>query len=191
MPVLEYANIAWSDLTNYQSARLELFQRRAAHAKVILCLPLFQPSNHDEILRKIGWDSLQSRRTLAVATLSYQMASGKIPEHLLHQHFPKRNQQYPLCHQDHFETSLTCTQVFGQSPLFQACTIFNQFPKTLQQAKTLTQFRQGERQELLSKFCPCAQHIRRTSQNLSLYIVIVISSSSFPHNSCHSPCTIE
>ena len=162
-PVLEYASIAWSDLTNYQSARLERFQRRAA--KIILRLPLFQPSNHDEILSKIGWDSLQSRRTLALATLGYQMAHGKIPEHLLHQRFPKRNHPYALRHQDHFETPLTRTQVFGQSPLFQACTIFNQLPKILQQAKTLAQFRQGARKELLSKLCPCAQHIRRTSQN--------------------------
>ena len=77
---------------------------------------------------------MQSRRTLALATLGYQMAYGKIPEHLLHQRFPKRNHPYALRHQDHFEIPLTRTQVFGLSPL--ACTIFNQLPKILQQAKT-------------------------------------------------------
>ena len=79
-PILEYACTAWGNQGTTQVDRLERFQRRAA--KIILRLPLFAPSNHDELLATIGWPSLASRRKYFQAVLGHRMATGNVPQHL-------------------------------------------------------------------------------------------------------------
>ena len=80
-PVVEYACIAWPKLSAHLRNRLERFQRRAF--KVILRKPLFEPSDHDEVLLTLQQPSLESRRQYKSAILGFQLANKTAPQHLL------------------------------------------------------------------------------------------------------------
>ena len=82
-PVVEYACIAWPKLSAHLRNRLERFQRRAF--KVILRKPLFEPSDHDEVLLTLQQPSLESRRQYQSAILGFQLANKTAPQHLLNE----------------------------------------------------------------------------------------------------------
>ena len=83
-PVVEYASIAWPKLSAHLRNRLERFQRRAF--KVILRKPLFESSDHDEVLLTLQQPSLESRRQSAI--LGFQLANKTASHHLLNECFP-------------------------------------------------------------------------------------------------------
>ena len=92
-PVVEYACIAWPKLSAHLRNRLERFQRRAF--KVILRKPLFEPSDHGEVLLTLQQPSLESRRQYQSAILGFQLANKTAPQHLLNECFPLRVQPAP------------------------------------------------------------------------------------------------
>lgn len=160
-PVLEYACNAWSGLPISLMDRLERFQRRAA--KLILRRSLYTHSNHSELLDSVGWETLSSRRRYRLAILGFHLASRSVPPHLLEDIFPKRNQPYQLRHCDHFETPIANTLLYQSSPLFLACTTFNQLPDWLKQEREFTKFKQGAKIHLLTSVCSCSKHILKCS----------------------------
>ena len=85
-PVVEYACIAWPKLSAHLGNRLERFQRRAL--KVIIRKPLFESSNHDEVLLTLQQPSLESRRQYQSAVLGFQLANKTAPQRLLNECFP-------------------------------------------------------------------------------------------------------
>lgn len=162
-PVLEYASVAWSNLPAHLRDRMERFQRRAA--KIILRKPLFLPSDHDELLHLIDWASLASRRDLQHAILGYQIATQTAPTHVMQEAFPTRTAVERPCrtglrHSPFFLTPVPNAFYFSHSPLFYTSTLFNQLPPALQAQKTLTLFKEGAAEALLTRVCPCTQHIR-------------------------------
>ena len=92
-PVVEYACIAWPKLSAHLRNRLEHFQWRAF--KVILRKPLFEPSDHDEVLLTLQQPSLESRRQYQSAILGFQLANKTAPQHLLNECFPQQVQPAP------------------------------------------------------------------------------------------------
>ena len=157
-PILEYASIAWSNLTSTLATRLERLQRRAA--KIILRRPLFCPSNHDEILAEIGWPTLSSRRTFHLAIFGYRLSVKNVPNHLISEILPEKKYTRSVRHPEHFVLPTANTVVFMNSPIIRASTVFNNLPASVRTAKSLTEFKQRACLELLSSLCSCTAHIR-------------------------------
>ena len=87
-PVVEYACIAWLKLSAHLRNRLERFQRRGF--KVISRKPLFEPSDHDEVLLTLQKPSLGSRRQYQSAIVGFQLANKTAPQYMymLNECFP-------------------------------------------------------------------------------------------------------
>lgn len=157
-PILEYASVSWCSLSATLCDRLERFQRRVA--KIILRRPLFEHSDHDELLRKIGWSSLSSRRQLKLAVLGRRLATGSAPPHIQQVAFGERHVPYRLRRQDHFDTPIAHTQLYMQSPIFLSSTIYNSLTQATRSKESLEEFKESARQEVLSQICPCRRHVR-------------------------------
>lgn len=159
-PILEYSSVAWSNLPAHLLNRLERFQRRAA--KIVLRKPVFMPSDHDLLLDEVGWETLSSRRELHLAILGHAIATARAPQHILQASYPKRVLRHDLRQQPYFNTPIPNTTLYQESPIFQACTIFNKLPPSVQELQTTSDFKTAAQLELLSCLCSCTDHLRRT-----------------------------
>ena len=93
-PILEYASVAWGNVSRKEAEQLERFQRRAA--RLIPGLPLFARVNHSGLLLGAGLRTLESRRECALAILGHQLFTRKFPSHLEKVNMPKRTTIYEL-----------------------------------------------------------------------------------------------
>ena len=154
-PVVEYAFIAWPKPSAHLRNRLERFQRRAF--KVILRKPLFEPSDHDEVLLTVQQTSLESRRQYQSAILGFQLANKTAPQHLLNECFPPASPARSLRQRNHFQLPTPHTTLYQSSPIYFAARTFNELPKHLQSIKNLSEFKRRA-QHFLSYSCPCSNH---------------------------------
>ena len=127
-PVVEYTCIAWPKLSAHLRNRLERFQRRAS--KVILRKPLFEPSDHDEVLLTLQQPSLESRRQYQSAIIGFQLANKTAPQHLLNECFPPASPARSLRQRNHFNLPTPHTTLYQSSPIYFAARTFNELPKT-------------------------------------------------------------
>ena len=160
-PVVEYACIAWPKLSAHLRNRLERFQRRAF--KVILRKPLFEPSDHDEVLLTLQQPSLESRRQYQSAILGFQLANKTAPQHLLNECFPPASPARSLRQRNHFKLPTPHTTLYQSSPIYFAARTFNELPKHLQSIKNLSEFKRRAQQHFLSYSCPCSNHPNRSA----------------------------
>ena len=160
-PVVEYACIAWPKLSAHLSNPLERFQRRAF--KVILRKPLFEPSDHDEVLLTLQQPSLESRRQYQSAILGFQLANKTALQHLLNKCFPPASPARSLRQRNHFQLPTPHTTLYQSSPIYFAARTFNELPKHLQSIKNLSEFKRRAQQHFLSYSCPCSNHPNRSA----------------------------
>ena len=147
-PVVEYACIAWPKLSAHLRNRLERFQRRAF--KVILRKPLFEPSDHDEVLLTPQQPSLESRRQYQSAILGFQLANKTAPQHLLNECCPAASPARSLRQRNHFQLPTPHTTLYQSSPIYFAARTFNELPKHLQSIKKICP---SSREEHNNTFC--------------------------------------
>ena len=141
--------------------RLERFQRRAF--KVILRKPLFEPSDHDEVLLTLQQPSLESRRQYQSAILGFQLANKTAPQHLLNECFPPASPARSLRQRNHFKLPTPHTTLYQSSPIYFAARTFNELPKHLQSITNLSEFKRRAQQHFLSYSCPCSKHPNRSA----------------------------
>ena len=153
-PILEYADIAWSNLPTTQSDRLERTQRKAA--RIILGLSLYEPTSHSRLLSSLNWPTLSSRRKLHLAQLGYALHTRTAPAHLLEAAFPPRSTPYALRHSTTFDTPIAHTNTYRDSPIFLSSTIYNTLPQSIRDAKSTAQFKALASDFLLEYTCSCS-----------------------------------
>lgn len=152
-PRIEYASCAWPVLPAHLTEKLERFQRKAG--KIILRQPLYEHSNHRELLADLGWETLHSRRLVCSAVLGHRLATGNAPSHLSQVRFPERLPSYPFRHTEHFLLPTPNTLLFQNSPIYFAASVFNSLPKSSQTEKDLKKFKQAAKIHLLTSVCSC------------------------------------
>ena len=128
--ILEYASVAWGNVSRNEADQLERFQRRAA--RLILGLPLFTRINHSELLLEAGLPT-RSRRECALAKLGHQLFTRKVPSHLEKVNMPKRTTVYELRrHRTTFIPSAH-TSAYRDSVILKWLHTFHCLPKSLQE----------------------------------------------------------
>lgn len=155
-PILEYADIAWSGLPQCQADRLEHFQLRAA--RIILSKPLFSHTSHSHLLFLLNLPTLSSRRQYHLSILAFHIKNRTAPKHLLDVSFTHRTQPYSLRHAQTFNTPIPRTTLYLESPLFKSSTVFDTLPLSIQNAKSLTNFKKAASKFLLSTKCSCSSY---------------------------------
>jgi len=77
-PVLEYGSTIFDNLPIKLNARLENIQRSAA----LTCSGAMQRTNRANLLKELGWDTLQERRKYFRLSLFFKMTHGMAPGYL-------------------------------------------------------------------------------------------------------------
>ena len=139
------SGIAWHKLSAHLRNRLERFQRRAF--KVILRKPLFEPSDHDEVLQTLQQPPLESRRQYQSAILGFQLANKTASQHLLNECFPPARSARCLRQRSHFQLPTPHKTLYQSSPIYFAAHTFNEIPKHLQSIKNLSEFKRRAQQK--------------------------------------------
>ena len=103
-PTLEYADIAWSNLSKCQADWLEHFQRKAA--RVLLKMPLFTPISHSWLLNRLQLPTLSSWQRYPLSLLAYTTILRSTPIHLLEVTFSQLEPSYLLRHSWTFSTPI-------------------------------------------------------------------------------------
>ena len=78
MPILEYADVVWWNLTKYQEDELEKVQLKAAR----IVTGTTKLVSHDNLYRETCWETLNSRRKQHKLTLYYKMINNLTPPYL-------------------------------------------------------------------------------------------------------------
>ena len=136
---------------------LERFQRKAG--KIILGIPLSSPSNHTYILTELGWPTLSSRRQMKLLLLAFKLYTRTAPSHLLAVCPPRYTAVIPLRHCRVFALPQTRTNTHLNSPIIQACHLFNCLPPHLREARSYREFHAKASSLTLSTTCNCSNHI--------------------------------
>ena len=154
-PTIEYSDVAWSSLTKTQSDRLERLQRRAA--RITLGLSLYNSQiKHSELLGKVKWPTLSSRRSLHLATLGHKLYTKSAPQHLLEESFQQYTPPYSLRHSSSFSLPHTHTFAYQHSPIYSASEHFNALPSDLRNIRKPASFINRASQLLLTYQCSCS-----------------------------------
>ena len=160
-PVVEYACIAWPKLSAHLRNRLERFQRRAF--KVILRKPLFEPSDHDEVLLTLQQPSLEISPPVPVSYTRFLARQQDRSSALAKRMLPPASPARSLRQRNHFQLPTPHTTLYQSSPIYFAARTFNELPKHLQSIKNLSEFTRRAQQHFLSYSCPCSNHPNRSA----------------------------
>lgn len=156
-PILEYACIALTPLSNMITDCLERFQRRAA--RLCLRLPLFKPTNHSALLHRLSLPTLSSRRQLRHTQFAHKIHHQLAPSHIRNlalltvTHSP-----YSLRHSRSYHIKTSRTDRHKESPVNIALHHFNSLPSTLREIGDHTSFKEASSNLLLNSICSCSAH---------------------------------
>jgi len=109
-PILEYGNVLFDNCTAREAQSLEQIQRRAA----LICTGAFKRTGSILLLKEIGWQQLNTRRTKAKLILLYKIINNLSPAYLkdLLPNLVRDATNHNLRHGNDFRiprTRLTCT----------------------------------------------------------------------------------
>ena len=149
--ILEYASVAWGNVSRNEADHLERFQRRAA--RLILGLPLFACVNHPELLLGAGLPTLESRRECALAILGHQLFTRKVPSHLEKVNRPKRTIIYELHRHRTTFIPTAHTSTYRDAVILKSLHTFHSLPKSLQEITSHHIFRNAAIKHLESQVC--------------------------------------
>ena len=78
LPIIEYADVVYDNLSKQLSNELEKIQRQAALA----CTGAYRHTQHQAILRELGWIPLDLRRRCHRLNLFYKILNNKTPNYI-------------------------------------------------------------------------------------------------------------
>ena len=136
-PQLEYASSCWDPYTKDHITKLEAVQRRAAR----WCLNDFSPySSVSSMLDRLGWQSLQQRRSTARVVLlykiTYQLVAIQMPPHFL-----KTTRTSLRNHSLHYHPIYTNRDYYKFSFFPRTVVFWNHLPNSIVNIKDLDAFK--------------------------------------------------
>jgi len=78
LPVMEYSNVVYDNLTNDLSNKLENVQRAAA----LMCTGAYRRTSYEKLLAELGWETLKLRRKYQPLVLMHKIHNGLTPNYL-------------------------------------------------------------------------------------------------------------
>ena len=141
LPHFDYCSTVWSGLGQGLSDKLQKLQNRAAR---VITKTGYETRSSD-LLSKLGWDKLATRREKQNATLMFKMMSGLVPDNIQNL-FEKRNTQlkYNIRNQ---ENALVLpkprTEYLKKCFSYSGAKLWNGLSSSSKKAKTVSQFRKN------------------------------------------------
>ena len=140
LPLFDYCDVVWGNLNQGLSDRLQKLQNRAAR---IITKSDYSIRSID-ILNKLNWDNLETRRFKHKATLMFKIRNNRAPNYLNRYQQLSQHTHYNLRGQD---TDLVLpkpkTEYLKKSFLYDGAKIWNNLPPSTKKSKTILQFRRN------------------------------------------------
>ena len=137
-PLLEYASVVWDGCSQNDKEKLEKLQHEAAR----IVTGLTKSTSIQKLLQEIGWVSLTDRRTINKLTIMYKHRHNELPSYLhdiLTDQIAERT-RYNLRNNDNYETIVRRTELFNQSFVPSAVTLWNNLEENIRSSPSLTNF---------------------------------------------------
>ena len=151
-PLLEYASAAWNPHTNRDTETIEKVQRRAAR---FVAHDYRRSTNSQDLVNKLGWDSLESRRLLAQATLFY-----KIKNKLIDLEFPSSIQPASKSSIQHAMLQpYSSVLAYSYSPFVRTVRVWNKLKTETVQANNISLFKSLAMRDIQNMKTP--NHLKR------------------------------
>ena len=77
-PVLDYGDIIYDPCLKLESEAIEKFQCKAA----LVCTGAFRITSSERLLNELGWEEVETRRTVHRQTLFYKIVNSLSPPYL-------------------------------------------------------------------------------------------------------------
>lgn len=138
-PLLEYASVVWDGCADYEKDKLERLQYEAAR----IVTGLTRSVSINELIKEIGWLSLQERRNLQKLTIMYKIENGMLPDQFSNI-FPNRvgeNSDYNLRNASNFEVVNRRTSLFSNSFVPSAVNQWNNLPVHIKNSNSVSVFK--------------------------------------------------
>ena len=138
-PLLEYADVVWSNCTKYESNDLEKIQNEAA--RIVTGATKLVSIN--SLLTETGWETLESRRKKHKLILFYKMQNGLSPDYLISLVPPTvgSTSSYPLRNASNLHTINAGSQLYYNSFLPSVVRDWNELPAQTRESASLNIFK--------------------------------------------------
>ena len=138
-PILEYASILWDGCSIYDRDALEKLQLEAAR----VVTGLTRSVSLANLFNEIGWVSLSDRRKIQKLTIVFKHRQGLLPDYLSNI-FPalvSETTQRQLRNNDNYITLVRRTQLFSNSFIPSATSLWNNLDPNIKNTGSLTVFK--------------------------------------------------
>jgi hypothetical protein len=78
-PILEYGGLLYDGSPTYQKAYLDKVQREAA----LVCTGAYKHTKTKHLMDELGWDSLDTRRSMQKSCVMYKIQNDLVPDYLI------------------------------------------------------------------------------------------------------------
>ena len=140
-PILEYSDIVWDNITQYEVIALQKIQNEAAR----IVTGATKLVSIDILNRKIGWESLQDRRSKHKLCMLYKMKNNlpPPPPQYLSSLVPETFEGtiYNLRDAQNIRPILTRTQLYCRSFLLSSIKDWNELPVEVRNSTSLASFK--------------------------------------------------
>ena len=145
----------YDNCTKYLSDRLENVQRRAA----IACTRAFSRTSHSNLLKELGWDRLETRRTYYKLCLFHKIINRQTQPYL-HTLIPARHAQissHNLRNRDQFIVPFARLSSYAKSYIPSTTHMWNNLPSELTSIGSSASFKHHLKRKLQTKPNPIYQ----------------------------------
>ena len=138
-PILEYGDITWDNIHEYQKEELDKIQNEAARI-VTGCTKLVSIV---DLIRESGWETLRERRNKHKLTLLFKMVNGLVPNYLcsLVPTTIGSNSTYNLRNSNDLSTIACKTNLYMKSFLPSTLEVWNSLPQSTRETDSLSSFK--------------------------------------------------
>ena len=196
LPIIEYGDVVYDNMSNSLEQELELLQRQAA----IACTGAYRHTKHDNLLTEIGWTKLQTRRKLHKMNIMYKIINDITPNYLK-SIIPPTNrdrQNYNLRSNDNLVVPMARTPLYKKSFFITSIQCWNDLPKEIRLCKSYSLFKenvkslyQNKKRNIYSygKIVPCIlqSRLRMGLSGLNMHRFSYNFIASPACVSCHHP----
>jgi len=139
LPIIEYGNVVYDNLTIDLSNKLEKVQRAAA----LMCTGAYRRTSHEKLLAELGWETLKMRRKYQKLVLMYKIHNGLVPNYLSNMIPSSRGQgsNYILRNTNNYSLPFCRTERYKQSFVPSTITEWNALPIDIRSIPTLYTFK--------------------------------------------------
>ena len=138
-PFLEYADVVWCNITNYEEDELEKIQLEAAR----IVTGTTKLVSIENLYKETGWETLSSRRRQHKLTLYYKMTNYLTPAYLssLLPPLVGAMSRYPLRNSEQYQTIDAKSQLYNNSFLPSTIREWNTLGNTVQSCPSVSSFK--------------------------------------------------